>query len=54
MFQGRTGLRCGVLYDGPGVSAGGEEVEEEGGGRVRGYTHGPRTEQDRPYIPVRD
>lgn len=30
------------------------EVEEEGGGRVRRHTHGPRTEQDRPRLTVRD
>ena len=45
----RPGLCGRLLHHGQRLAAGREEVEEEGGGRVRGHPHGPRPEQDRPH-----
>ena len=47
-------MRGGLLHHRQRVPAGGQEVEEEGGGRVWRHTHGLSTEQDRPHLTVRD
>ena len=45
-------MRGSLLDNGPRVPARRQEVEEKGGGRVRGHPYGSRTEQDRPHLTI--